>query len=401
MNFNYTARTKEGEMQAGVVHAGDRKEAVDALQNNGLVVVTIEEEGKSLFSKKLTIFSRVKSKDLVSFSRQLATLFGAKVSLVSSVELLAAQIKEPYFQEVLFSVSSAVEAGSSFSQALAAHPKVFSDFYINMVHAGEVSGNLEKTLEFLADYLEKQQNLVSKIKGALTYPAFLMVGFIIVGVLVLTIVIPNLTEVLTQSGQELPLPTKMIIAFSNALINWGWLMAILLAGGIFAFSTALKKNKEVRYLYDEFKLKLPIFGKIYKKFYLARLADNLGTLIEGGLSILQSFQITAEVVGNAVFREIILEAKEQVRAGNSISSVFEKYEVIPPLVSQMIATGEKTGSLDYILKKLSDFYSREIETVVGSLAQLIEPLMLFILGAGIAILFASVLLPVYNLAGGM
>ncbi len=381
------------------MEASDRKEAVDTLQGHGLLVVSMEEEGRGL-SFQIGFFSRVKNRDLVSFSRQLATLFGAKVSLVSSLELLASQTEEAYFQEIIFDVASTIEAGDSFSSALANYPKVFSNFYINMIKAGEVSGNLENTLEFLATYLEKQYNLVSKIKGALTYPAFILFGFIIVGILVLTVVIPNLTEVLTQSGQELPLPTRMIIGVSDFLIHWGWALLILLVALVFAFPVWLRKSLATRYFIDGLKLKLPIFGKIYRKFYLARMADNLATLIAGGLSILQAFQITADVVGNLVFKEIILEAKEQIRVGNPISAVFGKYEVIPPLVYQMISTGEKTGSLDYILKKISDFYTREVELVIASLAQLIEPLMIFILGAGVAILFASVLLPVYNIAGG-
>lgn len=400
MRFNYTARTKNNELQAGVVEAADRKEAIDTLQSHGLLIVNIEEEGKGL-SFRIALFSRVKNKDLVSFSRQLATLFGAKVSLVSSLELLASQAEDAFFQEVVFDIASTIEAGEAFSSALGRYPKIFSNFYVNMVKAGEVSGNLEKTLEFLATYLEKQYNLIAKIKGALTYPAFIMFGFIVVGILVLTVVIPNLTEVLTQSGQELPLPTRIVIGSSDFLIQWGWALLILVAAFIFAFPFWLKKSLATRYFLDGLKLKLPVFGKIYRKFYLARMADNLSTLITGGLSILQAFQITADVVGNLVFKEIILEAKEQIRMGNPISSVFEKYEVIPPLVYQMISTGEKTGSLDYILKKLSDFYTREVEVVVDSLAQLIEPIMIFVLGAGVAILFASVLLPVYNIAGGI
>ncbi len=401
MKFKYTARTKTGEMQGGQVEAGDRQEAIDTLQNHGLMVATLNKEEKSFLTMQFSIFSRVKNKDLVAFSRQLSTLFGAKVSLVTSLKILATQTTSMHFQEVIFDVANSVEAGEAFSSALAKHPGVFSDFYINMTKAGEVSGNLQKTLDFLADYLERQYTLVLKIKGALTYPAFIMFGFIVVAVLVLTIVIPNLTEVLVQSGQELPLPTKIIIGVSNILAGWWWLMLILLVGAFFGLSSLLKKSPEARYLLDSLKLKVPIFGGIYRKFYIARMADNLGALVEGNLSILQSFQITADVVGNLVFREIILEAKEQIRVGSPVSAVFEKYDIIPPLVSQMIATGEKTGSLDYVLKKLSDFYRREVETVVDSLSQLIEPLLIFLLGGGVAILFASVLMPIYNIAGGL
>src|SRR3989339_135702 len=211
MKFKYTARTKTGEMQAGQVEAGDRQEAIDTLQNHGLMVATLNKEEKSFLTMQFSIFSRVKNKDLVAFSRQLSTLFGAKVSLVTSLKILATQTTSMHFQEVIFDVANSVEAGEAFSSALAKHPGVFSDFYINMTKAGEVSGNLQKTLDFLADYLERQYTLVLKIKGALTYPAFIMFGFIVVAVLVLTIVIPNLTEVLVQSGQELPLPTKIII----------------------------------------------------------------------------------------------------------------------------------------------------------------------------------------------
>jgi len=402
MDFIYSARTKEGQPQKGTIKANTKDEAIIALQNRNLIVLEIKQRGEMpILSHEITIFQRVSNKDMVSFSRQLATLFSARIPLVEALRVLARQTKNKYFNQIIFEVANEVENGSLFSRAIGKYPKVFSQFFIDMIRSGELSGGLDKALNYLADYLEKQYYLNSKIKGALAYPIFILGGFIIVGILMMVLVVPQLTSFLAETSQELPLPTKILIGTSGILMNWGWLIAIIFVLAIVAAIFFVNRSAEGRRIFDLIKIKSPVIGKIFTDIYLARFTDNLSTLIQGGLPILQALQVTGDVVGNVIYKEIIMEAKESIRTGNAISACFEKYEEIPPMVTQMIATGEQTGSVDEILKKLSSFYTKELDAMVGTLSQLIEPVLILILGAGVAILVASILIPIYNIASGM
>jgi type IV pilus assembly protein PilC len=402
MQFNYVARTKTGEIQSGMVNATSREAAVEALQAGDLIVLSCVLAGTGpLWLKQIKIFQRVKFKDVVNFSRQLAILFSAKVSLVSGLQALSRQQTSLYFREILYNISNDVEAGIIFSKALAKYPKVFSPFYINLIKSGEVSGNLENTLNHLADHLEKQYYLASRLRSAMIYPSFVLFGFIVVAVLMLTMVIPNLTGILEESGQELPIVTRTIIGLSGFLRAWGWFLLLALIG-LLVFLWRFARTADGRHFIDRLKLKLPIFGNVFKKIYMARFSENFSTLIKGGLPILQALQISGEVVGNVVFSDIIFRAKEEVRIGNTISAVFEKNkEEIPPMVTQMIFTGEKTGQLDMVLKKISTFYSQEVDAVVNNLSALVEPILIVFLGIGVAILLVAILMPIYNIAGGM
>jgi len=402
VEFKYTVKNKDGALLSGVAEANDAAVAIDALQKRGFIILKLEPVNSTpLFAKQFKILQRVKSKELVNFTRQLSTLFSAKVPLLKSLMALARQSDNLYFRQIISEVASDIEGGSIFSKALANHPKVFDDFFVNMIRSGEVSGTLENTLLYLADYLERQHYLNSKVKNAMVYPAFILFGFLVIGVLMMVMVIPNLTKILEESGQELPLATKAIIGLSDFLRNWGWLLLVILFGGAGYIAYLFKNSIAFRHYWHGLKIKIPILGKIFKKIYISRLADNLSTLITGGISILQALQVSADVVGNLVFRDIILEAKDQVRAGGTISGSFEKYPEIPNLVVQMIATGEQAGALDDILKKMSSYYSKEIDTTVDTLSQLIEPILIVVLGIGVAFLVAGILMPIYNIAGGM
>jgi len=403
MEFNYIARTKQGEMQTGMVEAASRNGAVETLQSRGLVLLNLE-SGRtgSILTWNLKIFQRVKMKDLTNFSRQLATLVSAQVPLLLSLQSLSNQTENEYFREIIFEVANDVEGGTVFSKALAKHPKVFSNFFVNMVKSGEVSGGLEAALNYLADYLEKQYYLNAKIRGALTYPVVILITFVIIAVLMMILVIPKFTAFLNESGQELPFLTRMIIGLSNFLIDWWWLLLIVLAGAGYYLYHLIKTSLVAREQWDRIKLKLPLFGKqVFQKIYLTRIADNLSTLIQGGLSILQALQVTSEVVGNMVYQKIVVEAKEDVRVGNTLSSSFAKHQEIPAMVTQMIATGEQTGSLDTILKKLGQFYNREIDNTVATISTLIEPLLILLIGGGVAVLVISILMPIYGIANSM
>jgi len=403
MEFNYTVKTKQGETQSSVIEANNSRAALEALQARNLIVLSLEPSTKMpFFAKRLPIFERVKAKDIVIFTRQLATLVSAQVPLLVALQALAKQTESEHFRNVILEVSADVEGGLVLSRALGKHPKVFSIFVVNMIKPGEASGNLENALNYLADYLEKQQYLISRVKNAMTYPAFILAAFSIVGALMMIMVVPKLTAFLEEAGKELPPLTKMIVGFSVFLKGWWWLLLLILVGGGWYVYHLVQNSTAARYRWDELKLKMPIFGKrIFQKIYVARIAENLSTLIQGGLSILQALQVTADVVGNVVYQNIVNEAKEEVRVGSTLSGSLVKHKEIPPLVVQMIATGEQTGSLDMILKKLSQFYSREIDSTVDNLSQLIEPLLIFLIGGAIAVLMVAILMPIYNIAGGM
>jgi len=403
MDFKYTARANTGQIQKGNIQAKSKQEAITALQERDLIILDVlGREDTSIFNTQIAIFNRVKSKEMVAFSRQLSTLFSARIPLLEALRALARQTTNKYFSQIIFAIANDVEGGSLLSKALAKYPRVFSGFFINMVRSGEVSGGLDRSLNYLADYLEKQYYLNSKVRGAMAYPAFILGGFIIIGVLMMILVVPQLTSFLVETGQELPLPTKMLIASSKFISGIGGLIALfVLIGFVVGAIFAVNRVPRARLLLDLAKVKAPIFGNIFRGIYLARITDNLSTLIQGGLPILQALQVTADVVGNVVYKKIIEEAKENVRVGGTISSCFEDHSEIPPMVTQMVATGEQTGSVDEILKKLSSFYTKEVDATVATLSQLIEPALILVLGVGVAVLVASILIPIYNIASGM
>ncbi|MBU2068452.1 type II secretion system F family protein, partial [Patescibacteria group bacterium] len=329
-----------------------------------------------------------------------AILVDANIPLVQSLKALSQQVEGNYFKEIVNEIANNVDGGMSLSSSLAKYPKVFSIFTINLIKTGEVSGQLQESLIYLADHLENEYYLISKVRGAMSYPAFILGAFVIVGVLVMVMVIPQLTSILTEAGQELPWTTKIVIFTSNFIRSYGWILLILAIGGGVGF-WKYKQTEKGRVVWDTIKIKIPLFGPIFKKTYLARLSDNLSALIKGGVSIIQSLNVSGEVVGNSVFKAILFKARDDVKEGKSISSALEGHDEFPPLFTQMIKTGEQTGKLDSILGKLSVFYSKEVENVVDNLSRLIEPILLVALGIGVSILVFSVFMPIYNLAGGM
>ena len=400
MKFNYIARNSAAEVETGQISASSQAEAIENLHGRNLVVLSCRPVISMPFWLKDIKIKSVKQKELVVFSRQLSALFSAKVPLVTALRALARQQQNYYFKEIIFEIANDVEAGFILSKSLSKHPKEFSAFYINLVKSGEVSGNLESVLIYLADHLEKQYYLATRVRNAMIYPAFVFLGFLVVAVLMLILVIPNLTSILEETGQQLPLTTRMIIGLSNLLASWGWLIFLVLAGaGIFAWRYV--KTPQGRRMLDVIKLKMPLFGDIFRKVYIARFTENFSTLLHGGVPVLQALQVAGDVVGNVVFSEIILEAKEGVRVGNTISSVLESSSEIPPMVSQMIATGEKIGQLEFVLEKVATFYKQEVDDVVNAISVLIEPILIVVLGIGVAILLVAILMPIYNLAGVM
>ncbi|MFH1393072.1 MAG: type II secretion system F family protein [Patescibacteria group bacterium] len=402
--FQYTARTKDGKLESDIVEAPSVEGAISILQNQQLIITDIKPYDESEFltfekltNKILALFNRVKNEEIVLFAKQLAVLIQAKVPLVQSLRVMEKQVGNPKFSQIITEVADDVDAGMIFSRALAKHPKVFSNFFIQMIRSGEISGRLEEALVYLADYINRQYLLNSKVKGAMIYPAFIVAAFIAVSIVMLIWVVPNLTAILTESGQQLPFVTRLLIGSSDFMKNWGWLLFIVLFIAIYFVITSIKKSSEWRYAYDSLKLRLPIFGELLKKIYLARFSETLSTLSSAGIAISQSLEITADVVGNTVYRRIILEADEAVRKGSNISTVFARYPEVLPMVTQMISIGEQTGKLDTILKQVSTFFTEEVNRSFDNLVSLIEPILIVFLGLGVGILVAAILLPIYNL----
>ncbi|MFA5933814.1 MAG: type II secretion system F family protein [Candidatus Paceibacterota bacterium] len=399
MIFKYKALNDKGEAKEGIVDSVNKDLAIGALQRRGLVVVSIKEEQvKSGFS--LNLFQRIPVKDVVVVSRQISTLFEANVSALKAFSLLAANAENDLLSHKLTQVVDDLQAGFSISGALSKHPDVFSDFYISMVRAGEESGKLTQTFSYLADYLDRQYELNSKTKNALIYPAFVVFTFFVVMALMMVVVIPKLSVIILESGQDIPFYTKIVIGMSSFFVDYGiFFIIFLILFGLYIFR--LTRSESGKIYMDNLKLSLPGLGDLYKKVYLARIADNLDTMLSSGISIVRAIEISGDVVGNRVYHSILKESTEAVKGGSSLSDAMGKSIHVPSLMVQMMKVGEETGSLSSILKTLAKFYKREVDGAIDTLVSLIEPVMIVFLGLGVGLLLTSVLVPIYNLASGI
>lgn len=399
MLFKYTALDKNGKKTQGEIDSVNKTMAVASLQRRDLIVVTIKGENeKSLF--KVSFFEKIPLRDIVIMSRQLSTLFTSNVSALKAFTLLAENSENKLLARQLLQVGDALQAGSSISDALSKFPDTFSSFYVNMVKAGEESGRLNETFQYLAEYLDRQYALTSKTRSALIYPAFVIVVFITVMLLMFTMVIPNLSQLLVESGQEIPIYTKIIMAISNFIIKYGIFLFIFVVFAT-AYIVWFRRNDSGKEYLDKLKLGLPLVGTLYRKVYLSRISDNLNTMLSSGIPIIRSIEITSEVVNNYVYKNILNQTGEDVKSGSSLSGALRKYPEVPPIMVQMVQVGEETGSLGSILKTLAEFYKREVDDAVDTMIGLIEPIMIVGLALGVGVLLTSILIPIYNIASSI
>ena len=400
MKFNYQARTKEGDVQMGIVEAASQEAALSILQKYGLYITYLEEVViPPFYSRNIRFFRGVSRKDIVIFSRQLSIMFKAGIPLAEALMVMGRQTQNPDFREKIIKISEKVEGGTSFSQALQFYPKEFTSFYVNIVKSGEVGGKLSDSLNYLADHLEREYNLQTKIQGALVYPAFVLLLFFIVAVVMGILVLPGLISIVESTGQEVSLITKIVIALSNFFEKSGWIVILAIIGlGIFFYRYF--KTPEGKKVFDKYSLNIPGLGTLLKKIYLTRFAENLTTLIAAGLPIAKALEITSDVVGNEVYKSIILKTMDEVRKGEPISSALARYpETISPFFVQMTLVGEKSGQLDNILLYVVDFYQREVDSSVESFMKLLEPILIIFLGIVVGGLAVSLLLPLYQTIG--
>ncbi len=400
MNFRYTAVTDKGEKREGVIEAVNRDLAISGLQRRGLIVTSVKSEQESKKWFEITLFEKVPMKEVVILSRQMSTLFEAQVSALKAFSLLAGNTENKLLSRKMNQIVSDLQAGTSIAGALSKHNDVFSDFYVNMVRAGEESGKLTQVFTFLADYLDRQYALTSKTKHALVYPAFVIGIFIVVMVLMFTVVVPKLSAIILESAQEIPFYTKIVLWISDFLVQYGIFLLIFILLG-FGYIFRLARSKKGKAFFDDMKLNVPILGNLFRKVYLARIADNMDTMLSAGIPIVRAIEITGNVVGNKRYQEILKQSMESVKSGKSFSQSIEIHKEIPKIMPQIIRVGEETGSMGQILKMLAKFYKREVDEAVDTLVGLIEPFMIISLGLGVGLLLVSVLVPIYNIAGGI
>ncbi len=398
MKFKYTARTKAGELQTGFIDAPDRETAIATLTGHELIILGLESaEAPKWYDRFLDIFRKVKAIDLVIFTRQFATLLDAKISLGDALKNLFRQTRSPILKEAVSGISSDVEAGLSLSQALARYPTIFPDYYINMIRSAEVTGRMGEVMIFLANYLEKTHATATKIRNSMIYPALVVGLMIIVAGIMVAFVFPKLMPVFVEAGVELPFITQILFGIGTFMASWWWLVLILVAVAIY-LAIDYFRTKEGKVVLDEITMKLPIFGELFKKIYIARFAHLTSILIKGGTPIAQSLSVAGNTIGSLIYRDAILEVAEAVREGQLLSSALEERErYFPTLVNQMVAVGESTGKLEELLTRISDFYSREVDDMVGNLVELIQPIIMVLIGVGVGLMFAAVLMPMFKL----
>ncbi len=393
--FVYQAKDKDGNLKQGMIDAKNEQLAVSALTDHNLQLVVIKK--RSRLRLDLSKLNRIKAKDVVIFSRQFSVMISASIPVVQALKILVDQTANPALRAIVSEIADEVNGGSKLSDVLGARPKIFNQFYVSVVRAGETSGKLDEVLNYLADEMEKDYDMMHKIRGAMIYPVFVLVGLTAVGGVMIVWVVPKLTAVIAEAGGELPLATRILIAVSDVAANYWWLVLLViaaLAAGVRYYGRTARGRWQIDYL----KLKLPIFGSLFQKIALVRFTRSMNTLIAGGVAIASSLKIAADVVGNSVYHDLIMRTKQEVEAGSSISAVFSTSKEIPAMVSQMLAVGEKTGKLDVILERVTDFYAREVNNLVANLVTLMEPLIMVLMGIGVGIMVAAIIMPMYNMA---
>ncbi len=395
MRFNYQGRSSDGQIQSGSVEASSQDEAVEILQRNNIYVTFLEEEKTSIYGREIAIFERVTSKDIVLFSRQLAIMFKAGVPIVESLRSIAKQTKKNRFREQINKIGDKVESGNTLSQSLEGYPKLFTPFYIGMVKSGEVSGRLSESLEYLADHLEQEYNFNSKIVASLVYPGFILFVFVAILVLLVVFVVPKLSDIF--EGMDLPLMTRVVLGTGELLVKWWWVPILGISAGVFFF-IRFARTEAGKKTIDAISLRIPIVGEFIKKINLVRIAENISTLIAGGLPIVQALEVTAGVLGSNTYRKIIHETRDGVRRGELMSATLTKYpDFFPALFLQMVIVGEKTGNVDSSLSNVVNFYQGDIDRSLEGMVKLLEPLMIILIGGMIGLMVISILTPIYQI----
>jgi type IV pilus assembly protein PilC len=392
--FTYTARALNGDLKTATIEAPNRDEVVTQLRRQRLNVVKID-EAKEVAKKKKS-GGKISMRDIVIFTRQFSTMINAGLPLVQALDILAKQSENPALKDVTHAVVFDVESGHTVADALRKHPKAFTDLYVNMVAAGEAGGILDTILMRLATFMEKNDALVRKVKGAMIYPGVIMSVAAIAIVVLLVFVIPVFEKMFASVGLALPLPTRVVIAMSKFLTAYWWLVGAAIFGGSWAFKKYYATN-DGKLVIDRLMLKAPILGDVLRKSAVSRFTRTLGTLIASGVSILDGLEITAKTSGNRVIQDAIMESRASIAGGETIAAPLQKSAVFPPMVISMISVGEQTGGLDEMLSKIADFYDEEVDAAVSNLLSMMEPVMIVFLGVVVGGMVVAMYLPIFDM----
>jgi type IV pilus assembly protein PilC len=411
--FKYVARDAAGKRVAQTVDAASKEEVMENLRKESLTVLSVSEEGgaapaaarggapkgekKSIWDIQIGgTAPRVTGEMMVIFTRQFATMIGAGIPVLECLNILQEQAEDPGFNKALAQVVEDVRGGSDLSQALGKHPKCFERIYINMIKAGEASGQLDTILVRLAEYLESSEKLRREIKGAMTYPVVSLVMILGITTFLLVFIIPKFQDIFKIMGGTLPLPTRIVLTISKIMTSY-WAQALMLIGGFFLVIKWWKSTDSGGYAFDRILLKAPVFGQLIQKVALSRFSKTFATLLRSGVPILGALEIVASTAGNRVVEEAVNNARESIRQGENLAKPLGESPVFPPMVVRMIAIGEKSGALEQLLEKISEFYDQQVEAMVESLTALIEPIMIGIMGMVVGGIVLAVFLPIFKM----
>ncbi|MDQ1445583.1 MAG: type pilus assembly protein PilC [Acidimicrobiaceae bacterium] len=398
--YQYKVRDKQGKVLEGSLEADSTTLVANKLRQMGYVPLAIDKKATGGLQKELRIpgmgAGKVKLKDLAVFNRQFATMIDSGLSLLRALNILAEQTESKALAGVVHDVRQDVEKGSSLSQAMGRHPKVFSRLYIAMVRAGETGGVLDQTLLQLADTLEKQVELKHKIKSAMTYPVAVLALVLCIVTAMLLFIVPMFKGLYHDLGGTLPLPTRLLLLVSSVLVTAFPIVLVLMAVSVFLFKRWIETDKG-RAVFDAFKLKVPVFGKLVHKTALTRFARTLASLLRSGVPILESLEITADTVGNTVASRAVHDVQDGVKQGEPIAKRMAEHAIFPAMVTQMLAVGEETGAVDTMLDKIGEFYEQEVEATVAALTSLLEPALIVVLGGAVGGMVVSLYMPMFNI----
>lgn len=407
MKYTYTCKTKDGQVQNGVIESGSEGAAVKTLQGQGFFVLNLKEEGKSILGDtrsysniKIPFFSRVGLKDKIIFTQQLAMMIDSGLPLVDAFNALQEQTENKYFAQVIGEITKDVQGGKALSATLSKYPNIFSNFYVSIVFSGEKSGKLDEVLERLAQELEKDYELITKIKAAVTYPILIICALVAIVILMLIFVVPQMKKIFADMGVELPLITRIVLGSSDVVRNYWYILLVVLIG-LFWGARFWAKTKRGGFILDTAKIRMPLIGKLVRKIYLSRFCRTTGTLVASGLPILDIMKTTCQIMNNHVYRSALEKVGQEIESGRTFSDALKKQGVFPAMIYHLIFVGEKSGKLDEILLSMANFFDRDIETMTANLANLVEPILIIIVGAGVGLVVASVIMPIYSLVNAI
>ncbi len=399
--FIWEGKTRQGSVQKGELSANTKEEVFGLLRKQNIQPINVTAKPKEI---KLSFGApKVNDKDIVVFTRQLATMIDAGLPLVQCLDILGTQTENPTLAKTVIQVRTDVESGSTFADALKKHPKIFDNLYVNMVAAGEVGGILDTILQRLAAYMEKFAKIKRQIKSAMVYPSVILFVAISVVALLMVVVVPMLANMFAESGQALPLPTRIVIAISNFMKGWGGLIVLAVMIGLFVTLKQVRKTEKGLRTTDNIALRIPVMGDLIRKVAVAKFTRTLGTLMTSGVPILEGLMIVARTAGNKIVEDAIIFTRQSVSEGKTLAEPLSKAKVFPPMVTQMISVGEATGALDAMLTKIADFYDEEVDGAVATLTSMLEPMLMIFLGTTVGFVIIAMYMPIFQMgamAGG-